>query len=71
MDVEARKNLISKCDEHKAIGPLDDGYMRFFTPHGALRSDELRVIADELDSRNLDWHTSVLEDLAKGDECPS
>lgn len=56
---EHRAKVITKCDERKTIGPLEDGYQQFWTSHGAISAVELRIIADELDKRNADWDAKV------------
>ena len=56
-----RDNFLAKCEPDIIV--LEDGF-RYFAPGGggALSADNLRVIADELDSRNAEWSAQV--DLA-------
>lgn len=46
----------------------DDGYVVFWpegSPHGALSSADLRILADELDRRNASWDEQVRNDLSR------
>ena len=61
-----RLKVIAIVNEHKDIGPLDDGYQYFWIKdRGALSATDLRIIADELDARNKDWREQVERDLPR------
>ena len=57
MTDELRKRIIEKLDADKCLDTLDDGYLRFWpSPNrGCFSADALRVIADEIDSRNEEY----------------
>jgi len=42
---------------------LEDGYVYFYPVHrkGAISASELRVLADILDAKNVEWHKQVCE----------
>jgi len=61
-----KKRVIEGCNKYKEIGPLDDGYQYFWIKNrGALSSQCLRIIADELDRLNADWDKVVQSQAAK------
>jgi hypothetical protein len=50
---EYEQRLIESCDKHNDIGPLDDGFYRFWVKdRGAVSAADLRIVAAELDRRN-------------------
>jgi hypothetical protein len=53
--------LIQKIDEHEEFVTLEDGFVSFWPREnrGALTANDLRVIADELDSRNEKWEKEI------------
>ncbi len=47
------KRIIEMVHQRGEIAPLDDGFQRWWpSNHGAISSDDLRIIADELDRLN-------------------
>lgn len=56
MNEETKKRIIEKLNKDGCFEPLDCGYVHLWpqTTQGALSADSLRVIADELDRRNVE-----------------
>lgn len=69
--LEYKESLIKKIEERDEFSILEDGYIYYFpSNNGALQSNELRIIADELDNRNKPWDdeiTKMLEKIAAED----
>ena len=58
------KDYIKIIEERGEFGPLEDGYIYWFpSGNGAVSSDLLRLVADELDARNKEWDEFIREDL--------
>jgi hypothetical protein len=55
--------IIATTDSRGDFSPSDDGYMYYWSKHGALSAWELRVLADELDKRNTAWDAEVQKTL--------
>lgn len=59
-----RDTLITEIQSE--LVALDDGLFYFWpTKKGALSSDELRAIADELDKKNKEWKEKLIEVMDK------
>ena len=59
------QRVIESCDEQMMLDVGDDGYVHFWLsgPRGGyLTANDLRIIADELDRRNAEWHKKVQEE---------
>lgn len=53
---EHQSRIITSCDSHEDIIPLEDGYHYFYIKErGAASAQDLRIIANELDRRNAAW----------------
>lgn len=62
MSKNDRETLIKKVDDRQEIALLEDGFHYYFPKgSGALSPENLRDIADELDSRNKE-HEKGLDD---------
>lgn len=63
------QRVIESCDKQEMLDVGDDGYVHFWVPvgpkafnHGGyLTANDLRIIADELDRRNAEWHKKAQE----------
>lgn len=57
--------IIELADERKEFVALEDGYSYYWPKEGgALSTNDLRVLADELDRRNAPWD-KVVKDYFK------
>ena len=52
------QRIVRMTDERDEFHTQVDGFCYWFpSTDGGLSASDLRVLADELDSRNLQWHT--------------
>ena len=60
-----RQRIINLAEAKGDFGRLEDGYWYYFSGRsGAISARQLRVIADELDSRNWVWDEKVKQELS-------
>lgn len=58
-----KSHIIEKCEEDGEFDTLEDGFVYWFPNNkGAVSSQDLRNIADELDARNAEW-SKVLDNF--------
>lgn len=61
-----KTRVLQACTEKNMFLQVEDGYYQFFPESigSYYTSDSLRIIADELDKRNVTWDKEVKEALA-------
>jgi Leu/Phe-tRNA-protein transferase len=61
-----RQRIIETCERALEFQSSDDGFIGWWPAEtrGYLTSDDLRIIADELDKRNAEWQAQIDKDLS-------
>jgi hypothetical protein len=60
-----RQRIIATCEQAIEFHASDDGFIVWWPAvnRGYLTSDDLRIIADELDARNAEWQRTIEQEL--------
>jgi hypothetical protein len=60
------ERIVEKADERGEFVRLEDGFLGYWPRgRGVITSQQLRILADELDHRNAAWEAQIKQDLSE------